>query len=97
MSELIPYFIGLIGSGLIFVSLSIKLGWSKKLWSVLDKKINPNYGIAIWVILGGITQGILGTAIELSGLDVFIGNVILGSIMGVYLAFLPSIKNMSKK
>lgn len=91
MKEAIYYIIAMSISGLIFMNISIKLRWSEKLWSFFNKKIKPNYNVAIWILISALIQGFLADVI---GTISIISKIILGLTMGFFFAFMP---NLEKK
>jgi len=89
VKDIIPLIVAMSISGFIFMSISIKYKWSKIVWTALNKKINPNFNVAIWIIFSGIFNILLQLVCEILGIPLH--KIILGVSLGFYLAFMPTI------
>ena len=89
MKDIIPLIIAMSISGFIFMSISIKYKWSKTVWTALNKKINSNFNVAIWIVFSGIFNILLQLVCGILGIPLH--KIILGVSLGFYLAFMPTI------
>ena len=90
MKDIIPKLIALFLSSLIFMALSVKLGWSKKLWTKINKKIHPKYNVALFIILCVPFFNILVQIItELMGFTYT--DILNGAVLGFSISFLPNL------
>ena len=89
MNGLIPQLIAMALSGALFMSISIKLGWSKRLWAAINQRLNPAYNATVWILFAAmlhITIQWVCSAIGISNT-----RVITGVLIGFYFAFLPDL------
>jgi hypothetical protein len=76
-------------SGILFMTLSIKLGWSKRIWAKLHKKVKPHYKVALWIIYVCVFNILVQLLIEFMGYTY--NDIINGAILGFSFAFMPSL------
>lgn len=78
-------------SGLIFMSLSIKFQWSKKVWTILNKKIKSEYRdrVSLWILFAPFFNVGLQLIFERIGIP-FI-EILNGITFGFYMGFMPDL------
>lgn len=76
-------------SGCLFMLLSIKLSWSKRIWKRLNKKIKQPYAPAWWLIFSCIF--VIGIQILFSVLNWPYTEIVRGISLGIMMAFMPSL------
>jgi sugar phosphate permease len=89
MKGSIPLIVAMSISGLLFMSISIRYKWSKKVWLVLNKKINPRYNVTVWILFSAIFNISLQLLCEIIGIS--FSAILMGISLGFYFAFLPSL------
>lgn len=89
MKETIVQLIAFGITGFLFMNLSITFGWSIKIWNLLNKKLNPQYNIVIWIISAGVLTILVQLLCEMMGLANI--KLIKGCVLGIYLAAMPNI------
>ncbi len=89
MKESIPFIIAMSISGLIFMTISIRYKWSKKVWVILNKKIKPQYNVAVWILFSAVFNISLQLLCEMLGIP--FSKIIMGISLGFYFAFMPTL------
>jgi hypothetical protein len=93
MKDLIPRLVALSISLIIFMTISIKFGWSAKLWSVL--KINkPQHTVLLWLIFVCVFNIMVQILFELAGIAY--NEILNGAITGFTFAFMPDLGKTQK-
>ena len=85
-------------SGLIFMSLSIKFQWSKKVWTILNRKIKREYNISLWILFSPFFN--VGLQLIFEGIGIPFLAILNGITLGFYMGFMPDLgkrKQDSKK
>ncbi len=85
-------------SGLIFMSLSIKFQWSKKIWTILNKKIKWENNVSLWILIAPFFN--LGFQLIFEAIGIPFLAIVNGITFGVYMGFMPDLgkrKQDSKK
>ncbi len=89
MKTLISQLIAMAISAFIFMKLSIKLSWSKRLWTILNRRLNPAYNATVWLVFAAVfhifIQMICGS------LGITDSRIITGLLIGFYFAFIPNL------
>lgn len=95
MMKYLPQLLAMAFTGFISMSLSIRFGWSKKLWSLINKKLNPVYDATVWIVFAGL----LHITIQWICFSIGMTNtgLITGAIIGLYLGLIPNLRNPWKK
>jgi hypothetical protein len=88
MKDLIPRLVALSISLIIFMTISIKFGWSAKLWLVLNNKIKPQHNVLLWLIFVCVFNIIVPILFELAGIAY--NEILNGAIMGFTFVFIPN-------
>ncbi len=95
MMKYLPQLLAMIVTGILSMSLSIRFGWSKKLWSLINRRLNPIYNATVWLLFAAFLH------ITIQWVCAFMGiintRLITGSIIGLYLGLLPNLRNPRKK
>ncbi|GAA0738677.1 hypothetical protein [Clostridium oceanicum] len=95
--NLIPYLIGMATCGIPLMTMSIKFKWSEKLWNVLNKRINKNYNVVIWLLIAAFMPAVIELLAEtIAGRNIIISKTILGAIVGIQSSFMPGLGVSSK-
>lgn len=94
MNNLLPQFIAMAISAFIFMNLSIKLGWSKKLWSYVNRWLKPIYNASVWIMLAAILH--ISIQMVCGSLGFTDTRIITGSLIGFYFAFIPNLGTKKK-
>jgi|GEM_PF-3234211 hypothetical protein len=89
MKELIPRLVAMSLSAILFMTLSIKLEWAKRIWAKLNKKIKPQYNIALWLLCVCVFNIVVQILFETMGYTY--NDIINGAIFGFSLAFMPTL------
>lgn len=89
MKDLIPQFITMAVSAFIFMNLSIKFSWSKKIWSLINKKLNPMYNATIWILFAALFH--ISIQWVCAALGIANTRIITGALVGFYFAFIPNL------
>lgn len=82
-------------AGFLSMSLSIRFGWSRRLWSLINRQLNSIYNATVWILIAAV----LHITIQWVCASMGITNtrVITGVIIGLYLGLIPNLKNPWKK
>ena len=95
MMKYLPQLLAMIVTGILSMSLSIRFGWSKKLWSLINRSLNPIYNATVWLLFAAFLH------ITIQWVCAFMGiintRLITGAIIGLYLGLLPNLRNPRKK
>ena len=89
MIRLLPQLLALVISAGIFMTLSARLGWSRKLWALLNRRLNPVYNATLWIIFAAIFHLLIQMVCPLLGITD--SRIITGVLIGFYFAFLPNL------
>jgi hypothetical protein len=89
MKTLIPQFLSMAVSGTIFITISSKLGWSKKLWSLINRRLNPIYNATVWIVFAAILH--VSIQMVCGSLGITDSRIITGALIGFYFAFIPNL------
>jgi len=76
-------------TGIIFMFISTKFNWSKKIWKALYRIIPPQYSVAVWIIFGAALT--IGVSMVCDRFEIAQVTIIKGLILGFYLAFMPNL------
>ncbi len=95
MMKYLPQLFAMIVAGFLSMSLSIRFGWSKKLWFRINKRLNPIYDATVWILCAAF----LHITIQWICASMGITNtrLITGAVIGLYLGLLPNLRNPWKK
>jgi hypothetical protein len=95
MMKYLPQLLAMVVAGFLSMSLSIRLGWSKKLWSVINRRLNPIYNATVWILFAAF----LHITIQWICASMGINNtrLITGAAIGLYLGLIPNLRNPWKK
>ncbi len=95
MMKYLPQLLAMVITGFLSMSLSIRFGWSKKLWSVINRRLNPIYDATVWILFAAF----LHITVQWICASVGITNtgLITGAAIGLYLGLVPNLKNPRKK
>ena len=96
MSEYVVYVLAIAVSGMYFMNLSAKRGWSEDYWRRINKKVDVSLNVVLWLIGAIIFQTAAGEVTKLITTNDYIVKTIIGISMGLSLAFIPK-KNMPVK
>ncbi len=89
MKTLLPQLLVMAVSATIFMTLSIKLGWSKRLWAVINRRLNPIYNATVWIFFAAIFH--ITLQMVCGALGITDSRIITGALIGVYFAFIPNL------
>lgn len=89
MKETIPSIIAMSITGFIFMTISNKYKWSKKVWGILNKKIKTQYNVAVWILFSAVFIICIQLLCEMLGIHY--SNIIMGISLGFYFAFMPTL------
>ncbi|MBP1753928.1 MAG: hypothetical protein H6Q59_326 [Firmicutes bacterium] len=98
MKTLIPQLITMAISAFVFMNLSIKLSWSKRLWAVINRRLNPIYNATVWILFAAIFH--ISIQMICGAFGITDSRIITGLFIGFYFAFIPNLgakKNDGKK
>lgn len=98
MVKLIPQIIAMVISAFIFMNLSIRLSWSKKLWAIINRRLNPIYNATVWILFAAIFH--ISIQMVCGSFGITDSRIITGIFIGFYFAFIPNLgvkKNDGKK
>lgn len=90
MRGVIFQILGMIISGILFMPISIKFGWSKKLWAFLNRKINKKYNTVFWLVFVCTFNILIEMFLESMGAAH--SDIISGFVLGFSLVFMPNLK-----
>lgn len=94
MSSRIIQLIVFAFTGFLFMTMSFVFGWGRKLWSPLNKKVDKQFDIIIWIGFAGVITIILHLLLITGVFSNFSSyRIIKGFVLGVYLAAMPNIDN----
>jgi hypothetical protein len=94
MKDLIPRLVALSISLIIFMTISIKFGWSAKLWSVLINKVKPQHTVLLWLIFVCVFNIMVQILFEMAGIAY--NEILNGAITGFTFAFMPDLGKTQK-
>lgn len=89
MSEYIFYFLGIAVSAPLFMKLSLKHGWNKKYWDMLNTKINESLNVGLWLIGSIIFQRAVDVIAQMMTDDAVVVKLITGISLGIAFSFMP--------
>jgi hypothetical protein len=89
MKTLLPQLLAMAISATIFMTLSIKLGWSKKLWATINRRLNSIYNATAWIFFAAVLH--ITIQMVCGSLEITDSRIITGSLIGFYFAFIPSL------
>ncbi|MDF2905493.1 MAG: hypothetical protein K0R34_814 [Herbinix sp.] len=89
MKTLIPQFLAMAVSGTIFITISMKLGWSRKLWDFINRRLNPIYNATVWILFAAVLH--LSIQMVCGSLGIADARLIIGILIGFYFAFIPNL------
>ncbi len=89
MKTLLPQLLAMAVSATIFMTISIKLGWSRGLWNVINRRLNPAYNATVWIFIAAVLHIIIQMLCGVFGITD--SRIITGSLMGFYFAFIPNL------
>ncbi len=95
MMKYLPQLLAMVIAGLISMSLSIRFGWSKKLWSLINKRLNPIYDASVWIIFAGFLH--IATQWICASIGITNTGLITGAVIGLYLGLIPNLRKPWKK
>lgn len=93
MKQILFQLIAFAITGFLFMNMSVTFGWSKRLWSLLNKKLDSNYNFVQWIIFAGIITIIIHfvcNAFKITNIK-----LIKGIVLGIYLAAMPNLDKIS--
>lgn len=95
MMKYLPQLLAMAILGILSMNLSIRFDWSKKLWSLINRRLNPIYNATVWILFAAF----LNIAIQWICASMGITNtrLITGAVIGLYLGLIPNLKNPRKK
>ncbi len=94
MKTLIPQLLATAISGTLFITLSIKFGWSTKLWAFINRRLNPIYNATVWLVLAAILH--VSIQMVCGSLGITDSRIITGVLIGFYFAFIPNLGKKNK-
>jgi hypothetical protein len=94
MISLLPQLLAMIVSASVFMTLSVRFGWSRKLWAFLNRKLNPAYSTVLWLLFAAVLH--LTLQLVCKGLGIADSRLITGILIGLYFAFIPSLGGKNK-
>jgi hypothetical protein len=94
MRNILPQFIAMAISAYIFMNLSIKLGWSKKLWSLINRRLKPIYNATMWILIAAFLH--ISIQMVCGSFGMTDTRIITGSLIGFYFAFIPNLGTKKK-
>ena len=89
MNTLLLQLLAMTISASLFMTLSIKLGWSKKLWGVINRLLKPIYNVVVWILFAVVFNIIIQMICGALGITDY--RIITGALMGFYFAFIPNL------
>lgn len=89
MKTLIPQLIAMAISAFIFMKLSIKFSWSKRLWAFINRRMKPIYNATVWLVLAAVLH--ITIQMVCGSLGINDSRIITGVLIGFYFAFLPNL------
>ncbi len=95
MIKYLPQLLAMVIAGFLSMSLSIRFGWSKKLWSLINKKLNPVYDATVWILFAAVLHITIQWVCAAAGVTNF--RLITGAVIGLYLGLIPNLRNPWKK
>ena len=87
MKTLIPQFLIMAVTGTLSVILSVKLGWSKRLWALINRRLNPIYNATVWLVVAAFLH--ITIQMVCGSLGLTDSRIITGALIGIYFAFIP--------
>lgn len=94
MMKYLPQLLAMAITGFISMSLSIRFGWSKKVWSMINKRLNPIYDVTVWIIFAGLLNIATQWVCAIAGITNT--GLITGAVTGLYLGLIPNLRNPRK-
>lgn len=91
MNELVPQLLAVALSGMVFMFVSIKFGWSTRFWTFVNKRIKPQYNFILWIIIVFVLSILVQVLYDIIGLPY--SQITNGVTIGFWFAFLPSLIN----
>ncbi len=95
MKTLIPQLLTMAITGALFMTLSIKLGWSKRLWALINRRLNPVYNATVWLLFAAFLHITIQMVCGILGLTD--SRIVTGAMMGFYFAFIPNLGEKKNK
>ncbi len=89
MKTLLSQLLAMAVSGTIFMKLSIKLGWSKRLWAFINRRLNPIYNATVWIFFAAVLH--ITIQMVCGSLGITDSRLITGALVGFYFAFIPNL------
>lgn len=97
MKDIIYQISAMLVSGLVSVNLSMKYSWSKKFWKLINRKIKLDYNAMLFVLLSTFLGLIVMFILDFAGIRYPVNAVIMGIVLGFYIAFVPDLGNKNRK
>jgi hypothetical protein len=89
MKTLLPQLLTMAVSATIFMTLSIKFGWSKRLWAIINRRLNPIYNATVWILFAAVLH--ISIQMVCGSLGITDSRLITGILVGFYFAFIPNL------
>lgn len=89
MKTLLPQLLAMAVSATIFMTLSIKFGWSKRLWAIINRRLNPIYNATVWILFAAVLH--ITIQMVCGSLGITDSRLITGILVGFYFAFIPNL------
>ena len=89
MNTLLLQLLAMAVSASIFMKLSIKFGWSKRLWAFLNRRLNPVYNATLWILFAAVLH--ITIQMVCGSLGITDSRLITGVVIGFYFAFIPNL------
>ncbi|MBP1755672.1 MAG: hypothetical protein H6Q59_2070 [Firmicutes bacterium] len=89
MKGLLPRLVTMCITYALFASISMRLGWGKRIWSFLKHDLKPQNKVIIWLIFVVLFNILAQILFETFGINY--NEVISGAVLGISLAFMPTL------
>jgi len=85
----IPFLISLIITEIMFMNISIKLGWRTRFWTTVARKITKPFQVSVWIIMVVVVSIAIQLLSRLIGLSDMLSKILMGFYVGFTISLMP--------
>lgn len=72
------------------MTLSIRKGWSVRLWRFLNRHMRPSCNVVVWILTTVIITVVVQEVLGLFSLSIELVKLVNGLLLGISLGFMPN-------